>query len=121
MFNVGEDVMRLNITVSCPSWASRQMDTLKPWPAKYKASSSACWKDVLTLGKGSLKQQLTFTHQLRKGNLRGTWVAQSAESAILDFGSGHDLMIHGIEPHVGLHAVFVSLKINRLINKLIIK
>ena len=36
-------------------------------------------------------------------NLRfgGTWVAQPLES---DFGSGHDLTVHGFEPHIGLCA-----------------
>ena len=28
----------------------------------------------------------------------GTWVAQLVECPILDFGSGHDLMVCGIEP-----------------------
>ena len=35
---------------------------------------------------------------------RGTWVAQSAEHLILDFGSGHDLMDTETEPHVRLWA-----------------
>ena len=30
---------------------------------------------------------------------RGTWVAQSLKHPTLDFGSGHDLTFHGIEPH----------------------
>ena len=28
----------------------------------------------------------------------GTWVAQSAQLLTLDFGSGHDLMVHEYEP-----------------------
>ena len=32
----------------------------------------------------------------------GTWVAQSVKQPILDFSSGHDLIVHGIEPHTGL-------------------
>ena len=28
----------------------------------------------------------------------GAWVAQSVECPTLDFGSGHDLEVHGIEP-----------------------
>ena len=34
----------------------------------------------------------------------GALVAQSVEHPILDFGSGHDLMFHDIEPCVGLCA-----------------
>ena len=34
----------------------------------------------------------------------GTWVAQLVEHLTLDFSSHHDLLVHGIEPHVGLHA-----------------
>ena len=34
----------------------------------------------------------------------GTWVAQSAEHLTLGFGSGHDLLIHGIEPCIRLCA-----------------
>ena len=28
----------------------------------------------------------------------GAWVAQLAKHLTLDFGSGHDLMVHGFEP-----------------------
>ena len=34
----------------------------------------------------------------------GTWVAQSVERPILVTGSGRDLMVRGIEPHVRLCA-----------------
>ena len=40
----------------------------------------------------------------RKGNFGGTWVAQSVKHLTLDFGSGHDLTVRGIEPRVGLCA-----------------
>ena len=33
----------------------------------------------------------------------GAWVAQSVKCLTLDFGSGHGLMIHGFQPHTGLH------------------
>ena len=36
-------------------------------------------------------------------NLWGTWAAQLVGYLTLDFGSGHDPRVHGIEPHVGLH------------------
>ena len=36
--------------------------------------------------------------------MRGAWVARVVESPALDFGSGHDLMVLGIKPSVGLHA-----------------
>ena len=32
--------------------------------------------------------------------MRGAWVAQSTGRPTLDFGSGHDLTVSGIEPHV---------------------
>ena len=35
--------------------------------------------------------------------LGGAWVAQSVEHRTLDFGSGHDLTVHGFKPHVGLY------------------
>ena len=34
----------------------------------------------------------------------GTWVAQSVKRLTLDFGSGHGLKVHGIEPRIGLCA-----------------
>ena len=39
----------------------------------------------------------------------GTWVALSVEHLALDFGSGHDLMVHETEPYVGLCADHASL------------
>ena len=33
---------------------------------------------------------------------RDTWVAQLVKGLTLDFGSGHDLMVHVIEPLAGL-------------------
>ena len=30
-------------------------------------------------------------------------MAQSDKHPTLDFSSGHDLTVHGIEPHIGLH------------------
>ena len=32
----------------------------------------------------------------------GSWVAQSVKRQTLDFGSGHDLMVYEIEPHIRL-------------------
>ena len=32
-------------------------------------------------------------------------MAQVVETLTLDFNSGHDLTVLGLEPHVGLHAV----------------
>ena len=34
---------------------------------------------------------------------RGVWVAQLVKHPTLDFGSGHDLMVHGIKPCIRLH------------------
>ena len=36
--------------------------------------------------------------------IRGAWVAQLVEHLTLDFGSGHELTVRGIEPCIGLHA-----------------
>ena len=35
---------------------------------------------------------------------RGTWVVQSVKYLSLGFRSGHDLTVHGFEPHIRLHA-----------------
>ena len=35
---------------------------------------------------------------------RGSWVVQSVKRLTLEFGLGHDLMICGIEPHIGFCA-----------------
>ena len=32
------------------------------------------------------------------------WMAQSVKHLTFDFSSGHDLMVHEFEPHMGLHA-----------------
>ena len=34
--------------------------------------------------------------------VRGAWVAQLLEHLTLDFGSGHDFMVHETEPHIEL-------------------
>ena len=39
-----------------------------------------------------------------KSKKRGTWVAQSVKHSILDFSSGHDLMVHKFETRVSLCA-----------------
>ena len=31
----------------------------------------------------------------------GAWVAQVVECPTLGFGSGHDLMVHGVKPRIG--------------------
>ena len=45
-------------------------------------------------------EQLIIKNLIR----RDAWVAQSVEHLTLDFGSGHDLTVHGIQPHSGPHA-----------------
>ena len=35
---------------------------------------------------------------------QGAWVPQVVKHLALDVGLGHDLVVHGIEPHVGLCA-----------------
>ena len=41
---------------------------------------------------------------VRHFGIQGTWVAHSVECLALDFGSGHDLVVHGFEARVGLCA-----------------
>ena len=41
---------------------------------------------------------------LKKAWFRGAWVAQLVECPTCGFGTGHDLPVRGIEPHVGIHA-----------------
>ena len=43
-----------------------------------------------------------ITKVFKKCLYRGAWVAQSVKRPTLDFGSGHDLRVHGIEPRVEL-------------------
>ena len=38
----------------------------------------------------------------------GAWGAQSVKRPTFDFGSGHDITVRELEPHVGLHAVRVE-------------
>ena len=35
----------------------------------------------------------------------GTWVAQLVKHPTLDFGSLHDLVVHGIEPSLSAHSL----------------
>ena len=44
------------------------------------------------------------TLEIKKEITWGTWVAQLIKRPTLDFGSGHDLMVPQIEPHVSLYA-----------------
>ena len=37
--------------------------------------------------------------------MRGAWVAHSIKHPTLDFGSGHDLMVHAMELHIKLSTV----------------
>ena len=36
------------------------------------------------------------------GRLGAAWVAQSVKRSTLGFGSGHDLTVHGFDPHIKL-------------------
>ena len=45
-----------------------------------------------------------FNWIMKKLLSRGAWMAQSVKHLTLDIGSGHNLMVCGIEPHVGLCA-----------------
>ena len=54
-------------------------------PKKLKESVRILSHQVENINK---KTEITF---------RGTWVAQSVKHPTLDFGSGHDLMVHGFK------------------------
>ena len=41
---------------------------------------------------------------IKYDNYQGAWVAQSVKHLTLDFSSGHNLTVPGIEPGVELHA-----------------
>ena len=59
-------------------------------------------KSVLTLWANSTQSQgdsfRSYVKHISKCSLQGTWVDQSVKCPTLDFGSGHDLMVHEIEP-----------------------
>ena len=45
---------------------------------------------------------------LKVNLLRDTWVTELVELLTLDFGSCHDLMVHGFKPHIGLSKLMVQ-------------
>ena len=47
--------------------------------------------------------QYDLQGKVRKSHQWGIWVARSVKNPTLDFSSDHDLTVHEIEPHVGLH------------------
>ena len=49
------------------------------------------------VGHAGLLKTLTLKYLLW-----GAWVAQLVKHPTLDFGSGHDLIVHGIESYIGL-------------------
>ena len=49
-------------------------------------------------------QILQSSMSIRKARSRGNWVAQSVDNPTVGFSSGHDLMVHGFEPHVWLYS-----------------
>ena len=65
-------------------------------------------KSVCELPKSGVQPILIIalkkTKTKTKKNLRGPWLAQSVKCPTLDFGSGHDLRVHGIEPCIKLCA-----------------
>ena len=60
------------------------------------------------ISSSGLIQSFSSDQKLERGREQGTWVAQSAKYLTLDFGSGHDLMVCGIESCVCLHAYSVK-------------
>ena len=59
---------------------------------------------VVILAKRWKREQVERALRVFKRYWWGTWGAQSVEHPTISFGSGHDLMFHGFEAHVGLHA-----------------
>ena len=58
-------------------------------------------------GRGTpeeVEQAVHVGNKIEEANMGGAWVAQSVGCLTLDFSSGHDLKVCGIEPHVGLCA-----------------
>ena len=45
---------------------------------------------------------LKLCEKITESEHRGAWVAQLVIRSTLDFGSGHDLTVHEIKPHVRL-------------------
>ena len=56
-------------------------------------------------GKQKLKELVT----IKPSTKQGTWVDQSVKCPPPGFSSGNALIVHEIEPHVGLHAVSQSI------------
>ena len=50
----------------------------------------------------TLQRLYPSTTNIRNAASMGAWVAQSVKHLTLDFGSGHDLTVHELEPHIGL-------------------
>ena len=59
-------------------------------------------KIVLELDSGDGDGCITIIVNGLKVTAWGTWVAQSVKHLILDFGSGHDLMVREFKPCIGL-------------------
>ena len=63
---------------------------------------------VCALARAGTLTRLLLFHQFGEPSikffLQSAWVAQSVEHLALDLGSGHDLTVRGIEPHVRLCA-----------------
>ena len=56
--------------------------------------------DCELLSLPSLTQDAVFSkHPYKITLVQGAWVAQSVECPTLNFSSGHDLTVHGIEPY----------------------
>ena len=62
-------------------------------------------KTIDLLSRGELENVCPLIGRyLKISQKQGSWVAQSIKHPTLDFGSGHDLTVRGIEPRVGLCA-----------------
>ena len=84
---------------------SQDGDDLPRLQRRYLGGSKYVGKDIESLGEWS-KNFLWHIHLsvFKNTDSWGTWVAQPMKRPTLSFSSGHDTMVHEIEPRVGLRA-----------------
>ena len=105
-------------------WTREEMPELSMWAGKH--FSGVLWQPIIlwavperkgpwseksgdstpchSMSHNSLDILKILRSPAVKNNLsRGAWVVQSVQRLTLDFGSGHDVTVRGIEPHIRLH------------------
>ena len=67
---------------------------------------------------GTIKKIKSEFKKIKKKEILGnTWAAQSVKYRTLDFGSGHDFVICGIEPRIGILSLPFYPPLPKLIEK----